>query len=314
MHSVGGEGLGGITGDARDEGRSLSQAPSMPLYPDAFIADTQHLSLEERGAYMHILMVTWRANGKPLIDDAKRMALVLGVSIAKWLKLRAVLVSLFDLSDGTFRQKRLEKEWEKRQEFRDKQSDKGKKSAVVKALNNNRTSQTAVATTVEPNTQPDGNLRARSVSVSKEPKGSKDILFDEFYSIFPRKKAPDDARKAWDAAIKRDTLENIIDGAKRYAVEKAGTEKQFIAYPASWLRAGSWRDEPEAPVPLAAKPVYGSKPQEVFRTPDFAPSENIPESERLPKAEADLLFAEARRNLAAVGANGKHLKFAGVRR
>ncbi len=92
---------------------NMSQAPSMPVFPDALIADTTHLSAEEFGAYCLILFATWRNNGRPFPDNAKRLAHVCRVTERRWLtKLRPVIVGFFDLSDGLWRQKRLEKEWE----------------------------------------------------------------------------------------------------------------------------------------------------------------------------------------------------------
>lgn len=111
----------------------------MPLFCDAFIADTQHLTLEEAGAYMKILMVTWRNNGVALPDDAKRMCRTLSVTPAKWAKLRESLVEFFDLSDGNFRQKRLEKEWSYVNEKSQKNRSNGSLGGRPKLLKNNDT-------------------------------------------------------------------------------------------------------------------------------------------------------------------------------
>jgi uncharacterized protein YdaU (DUF1376 family) len=90
----------------------MSQAPAMPLFCDAYLGDTTHLSLEEHGAYLKLLMVTWRNNGIPLPDDDVRIARILGVSVRRWrTRLRPVIAPFFDLSESTFRQKRLDKVW-----------------------------------------------------------------------------------------------------------------------------------------------------------------------------------------------------------
>src|SRR5258707_12475914 len=84
----------------------------MPVFTDALIGDTTHLSTEEFGAYCLILFATWRNNGTALPDDDRRLAYVCRVTGARWRKkLRPILVQFFELSDGTWHQKRLEKEW-----------------------------------------------------------------------------------------------------------------------------------------------------------------------------------------------------------
>lgn len=90
----------------------MSQAPVMPMFVDAMVADTMHLSAEAFGAYHLLLYATWRNNGRPLPDDDRKLARVCRVSTAKWRRsLRDELAAFFDVEDGTWRQKRLENEW-----------------------------------------------------------------------------------------------------------------------------------------------------------------------------------------------------------
>lgn len=84
--------------------------------------------------------------------------------------------------------------------------------------------------------------------------------FEIFWEAYPRRVAKGEARKAWPAAVKKASDGRmgtpaeishgaalaIIEGAKRYASEVAGSEAKFIAHPASWLRAERWGDEPGA--------------------------------------------------------------------
>ena len=59
---------------------------------------------------------------------------------------------------------------------------------------------------------------------------------------YPRKEARGEARKAFTAARKIVGLDELIEGRKRYAEEKQGTERQFLKLPATWLRAECWCD------------------------------------------------------------------------
>lgn len=89
----------------------MSQAPVMPLFLDAMIGDTLHLSTEEFGAYLLILFATWRNNGQALDDDDRMLARICRVSEYRWKKLRPRLAGFFHIIDGKWHQNRLEREW-----------------------------------------------------------------------------------------------------------------------------------------------------------------------------------------------------------
>jgi uncharacterized protein YdaU (DUF1376 family) len=94
----------------------MSKAPFMPVFTDALISDTTHLSAQEFGAYLLILLTTWRNNGVPLADNDVRLARVCRVSLRVWRQhTRAALVPFFDIRDGSWRQMRLQKEYSKTQ-------------------------------------------------------------------------------------------------------------------------------------------------------------------------------------------------------
>jgi uncharacterized protein YdaU (DUF1376 family) len=90
----------------------MSKAPSMPLFCGDYLSDTKHLTLEQHGAYLVLLMVTWRNNGKAIKDDPDLLARYLGCTRDRWLKkIRPILEPMFDLSDGAWRSEKLEKQW-----------------------------------------------------------------------------------------------------------------------------------------------------------------------------------------------------------
>lgn len=70
--------------------------------------------------------------------------------------------------------------------------------------------------------------------------------FTEWWPHYPKKVKKLDAEKAYRAALKRGvTPKELLDGLQRQkaAWKAKGTEPQYIPYPATWLRAGSWEDE-----------------------------------------------------------------------
>jgi uncharacterized protein YdaU (DUF1376 family) len=90
----------------------MSKAPSMPLFCGDYLADTKHLTLEQHGAYLLLLMVTWRNGGNPIRDDPDLIARYLSCTKDRWLKkIRPALAPMFDLAQDTWRSSRLEREW-----------------------------------------------------------------------------------------------------------------------------------------------------------------------------------------------------------
>lgn len=69
--------------------------------------------------------------------------------------------------------------------------------------------------------------------------------FDDFWAVYPAKKAKPDARKAWTKAVRGADRALILAGAKRYADERRGQDPKYTAYPATWLNRERWNDEPE---------------------------------------------------------------------
>lgn len=52
----------------------MAQYPALPLFTDAFIADTTHLTAAQTGAYIMLLIVAWRTPECALFDDDKLLA------------------------------------------------------------------------------------------------------------------------------------------------------------------------------------------------------------------------------------------------
>lgn len=91
----------------------MSKAPSMPMYWDAYLADTTHLTTEEHGAYLLLLAAMWRRNGC-VPDDDKDNARILGLSASKWRKTKSRFqetISGFVVSDGFIYQEKLASEY-----------------------------------------------------------------------------------------------------------------------------------------------------------------------------------------------------------
>lgn len=107
---------------------SKSVESYMPLWIADYLADTQHLTRDEHGAYLLLLMAYWR-KGEPLADDDRKLAAIANASPAEWRKLRPVLAEFFQVADGVWTQKRVEAELTRAKAIRAKRAEAGAKGA-----------------------------------------------------------------------------------------------------------------------------------------------------------------------------------------
>jgi len=70
--------------------------------------------------------------------------------------------------------------------------------------------------------------------------------FEEFYALYPRKKAPAAARRAWSLAVKKTPPPEMINALRRQLPEFSRRPSDRIPYPATWLNGESWNNEPDA--------------------------------------------------------------------
>ncbi len=121
----------------------------------------------------------------------------------------------------------------------------------------NRESVASLPEVVAPGTGEQGNrgtgeqtllLNPDGLSVSA-PADNIAAAFDKFYKAYPRHAGKDAAQRKFTTIVKskKVTPEQIIAGAKRLAADPNLPAKNFIPYPATWLHAGGWADEPLPP-------------------------------------------------------------------
>lgn len=103
----------------------------MPLWIGAYLADTQHLTRDEHGAYFLLMMAYWR-NGGPLPDDDKRLGAIVKASPKEWKALRPTLAEFFTIADGSWSQKRIDAELVAAKDRSKKNEARAKKAAQAR--------------------------------------------------------------------------------------------------------------------------------------------------------------------------------------
>jgi hypothetical protein len=103
----------------------------------------------------------------------------------------------------------------------------------------------------------------KNINKSKE---DNTLAFDEWYEVYPRKKQPNDARRAFDkvAAAGNISLVDLLDRTKAFAATwnlRPADEQRFIPYPASWLNKAGYADEVDQPVTPRPGAGYAAQPR-----------------------------------------------------
>lgn len=92
----------------------MAEFPALPLWTDALLGDTTHLTTLEFGAYMKLLIASWRTPKCDLPFDDKLIARYAGLSPAQWKGMRSIILKFFikkwRFGEWRLHQKRLRKE------------------------------------------------------------------------------------------------------------------------------------------------------------------------------------------------------------
>ena len=105
----------------------------MQLYVGDYLGDTRHLTTEQHGAYLLLLMAMWSSEGELPNDEAK-LARMAGVGLAKWRKIGPDVTAFFTVEGAVITQKRLRKEREKWESKSATRREAGKRGGDAKAL------------------------------------------------------------------------------------------------------------------------------------------------------------------------------------
>ncbi len=224
----------------------------MPLYVADYLKGTRHLSTEEHGAYLLLLMTAWTSDGALPADD-DRLRRLTGMDPKSWKASRGVLLEFFTRDGDTWRHKRVDAEMDRARDISAERSAAGKRGAaarwgshdgnchspanskrMAKPLTNGKQTD-APSPSHTPIEEPDGS--------SLSPKPPLPDQFDAFWKAYPRRVGKEAARKAWAACIKRGVQPwHMIEGAQ-WLSDHPPDDPQFIPHPSTWLNQGRYDDE-----------------------------------------------------------------------
>lgn len=115
----------------------MTELPSMPLFVDSYEAATNHLTLEEDGAYSRLLRLCWRTAGCSVPNDPQWLAKRMRITEEAFERvLRPVIEEFFTLENGRLFQKRLRQEYDYVTDVVAKRKEAGRRGGNAKALKN----------------------------------------------------------------------------------------------------------------------------------------------------------------------------------
>jgi uncharacterized protein YdaU (DUF1376 family) len=148
----------------------MAQYPALPLFTDAFIADTTHLTAAQTGAYLMLLMCAWRSPDCKLPDDDDILCRYARMDKRNWVKNKNVIMQFWKKDEsGFWCQGRLLDERKYVDSVRNKNVQAGKASAL-KRLNRG-------STTVATKPQPKSNPHTHTYTLSKDKDSAKAALW-----------------------------------------------------------------------------------------------------------------------------------------
>lgn len=225
--------------------------PWMPLYPADYLADTGHLSVAEHGAYMLLIMHYWVNEGLP--TDDRLLARIARMTPQQWKAARPAISGFFD---EDWKHKRIEFELTEAArisaagraggiasgEARKKRNVNAKGNDPPTTNERSLNDQPTISEALPSPSHPQVSSSLRSEETRAPPTAA---AFEQFWQAYPNKVGKQDARKAFDKAIKSGsvTIEKMAAGLHAY-VNK--TDDRPWCNPATWLNQGRWDDQPAA--------------------------------------------------------------------
>jgi uncharacterized protein YdaU (DUF1376 family) len=243
----------------------MAEFPALPLFTDAYLADTIHLTTAQHGAYLLLLMAAWRMKDCALPNDDEFLARMARMDKRTWLANKGAVLAFWSVGDdGKLRQGRLNDERKYVEGKRNRQSQAGKASALKRLGRGSTTVQPNVNqnSTPTPTPTPTKEDRGANAPLVREARGvaalrdeaverrAKAGRWEEFKAAYPKR----EGGQGWPAAERKYTAlvasgiveETLIGGARAYTAHLKATGKigtQYVKQASTWLNQEGWNDE-----------------------------------------------------------------------
>lgn len=219
----------------------------MPLYIADYLGDTLHLTTEQHGAYLLLLMAAWKRGGH-VPDDEAQLAQITRLADRWQTHASATVRAFFTHRDGMLWHDRVVDELHKAEALVHKRSRAGAAGAAAKWQNDGKRMRLPVPAPMPPQCVDDGPSPSPSPREEHPPstrrRGGSADRFEEFWQAWPRNERKQDKAKCLDY-WKRNGLDAIADGILADVRTKRATKKWadgFVEAPLVYMRGRRWDD------------------------------------------------------------------------
>jgi uncharacterized protein YdaU (DUF1376 family) len=206
----------------------MSKIRYIKFSPDEYIAGVGAvLDAEQQGVYWMICSMIY-SNGGDIPNDPKHIGRLVCLGSSKARRIINHLISIGKITEN--------------------QSFLSQKRVVTELKTARNRTETAVKHGNLPKknkhlTEADALFTEKLTTNHKPITNNQDKDFDLFWEVVAVKKGKGSARKAFNQALKKTTIEDLITKMSEYKGSLNGTPERFIKHPASWLNGECWTDE-----------------------------------------------------------------------
>jgi uncharacterized protein YdaU (DUF1376 family) len=216
-------------------------SPYFMFHPAEYLADTPHLTTEQHGAYLLLLINYWQ-RGKALDNSNERLSHVVKMPLDKWLEVKDSLAEYFEVDGDSWTHGRMEFDLQLVQAKSIMASYAGRKSGearkgttVERPFDEKGTTVQNAGTTVHE------TLNHKRMNEQIKEQELVQISFERFWDVYPRKQGKAKAKSAFEKAIKSIEIEALIEAVTRYAKDP-NRQDQFTKMPETYLNGQCWND------------------------------------------------------------------------
>ena len=218
----------------------MAKFPALPLWTDALIGDTFHLTPAQFGAYLRLLIVEWRTPDCSLPDDDGFLGRAVG-DTKNWHRLKPVVMPYFTLGeDGRYRQKRLLDEHDSCSRYAARSSAGGTAKALRRLHRDSAKPVLNECLEAAPYSYSISNPKEETTTTA--PAVVAVVGFDDFFKEMPRQWNRASSKIAYAKALTKTTPDVLLSAAKKYSAKAAGFTEQYTLPPAKWLDDERWKD------------------------------------------------------------------------